>query len=103
MVSNGVKRHIEIGGSGFETTFAALAIRNALATISTMASGSCLTLDEPDSTVNDENLDVLYELYNRILKNYDFIFHTTHTMNVEDRHDMIGTVVKEGNISKIEI
>lgn len=103
MVNDGVKKPIEVGGSGLETTFAALAVRNALATISSMSSASCLTLDEVDSTVNSDNIDALYELYNRMLSSYDFIFHVTHDDNVIDRHDMVVTVVKEGHISRIEM
>ena len=103
MVNDGVKKPIEVGGSGLETTFAALAVRNALATISSMSSASCLTLDEVDSTVNSDNIDALYELYNRMLSSYDFIFHVVHDDNVIDRHDMVVTVVKEGHISRIEM
>lgn len=103
MVNDGVKKPIEVGGSGLETTFAALAVRNALATISSMSSASCLTLDEVDSTVNSDNIDALYELYNRMLSSYDFIFHVVHDDNVVDRHDMVVTVVKEGHISRIEM
>lgn len=102
MLCDGMKKPIEVGGSGFETTFAALAVRNALATISSMSSATALTLDEIDSTVNDENVDALYELYHRILGGYDFIFHICHDSSVVDRHDMVVTVVKEGHISKIE-
>ena len=103
MVNDGKKKPIEVGGSGLETTFAALAVRNALATISSMSSANILCLDECDATINEENTDALYELYKRILSSYDFIFHITHDVTVEDRHDMIVTVVKEGHISRIEM
>lgn len=103
MVNDGVKKSIEVGGSGFETTFAALAVRNALATISSMASSNCLVLDECTSTINPENYDVLTELYKRILANYDYIIDICHTSELDDIHDMVVTIVKEGHISKIEI
>jgi DNA repair exonuclease SbcCD ATPase subunit len=102
MVNDGAKRPIEVGGSGFETTFAALAVRNALATISSMSSSNMLVLDEVDSTVNPDNLDALYELYHRLLSSYDYIFHVVHDDNVADLHDMVVTVVKDGHISRIE-
>jgi DNA repair exonuclease SbcCD ATPase subunit len=102
MVNDGMKRPIEIGGSGFETTFAALAVRNALATVSTFAKPSFLVLDECTSTINPENYDVLNELYHRILQNYDFIMDISHTSELDEIHDMVVTVVKDGHISKIE-
>lgn len=103
MVCDGVVKPIEVGGSGFEATFAALAVRSALASISSITRPSFLTLDEVDSTVNPENVDMLYELYNRILQNYSFIFHIVHDDSVVDRHDSVVTIVKEGHISKIEM
>lgn len=103
MVCDGVVKPIEVGGSGFEATFAALAVRSALASISSITRPSFLTLDEVDSTVNPENVDMLYELYNRILQNYSFIFHIVHDDSVVDRHDAVVTIVKEGHISKIEM
>lgn len=103
MVNDGVKKPIEVGGSGFETTFAALAVRNALATISSFAKPSCLVLDECTSTINPENYDVLTELYKRILSNYDYIIDICHTSELDEIHDMVVTVVKEGHLSRIEI
>lgn len=103
MVCDNVVKPIEVGGSGFEATFAALAVRSALASISSITRPSFLTLDEVDSTVNPENVDMLYELYNRILQNYSFIFHIVHDDSVVDRHDAVVTIVKEGHISKIEM
>ena len=102
MVNDGAKRPIEVGGSGFETTFAALAVRNALATISSMSSSNMLVLDECTSTINPENYDTLNELYHRISSNYDFIFDISHNSDLDEIHDMIVTVVKEGHISKID-
>jgi DNA repair exonuclease SbcCD ATPase subunit len=102
MINDGMKKPIEVGGSGFETTFAALAVRNALATISSMSSSSILCLDECTSTINPENYDALNELYHRISSNYDFIFDISHNSDLDEIHDMVVTVVKEGHISRIE-
>jgi exonuclease SbcC len=104
LVCDGVEMPIEKGASGFEATFGGIAVRNALATISSLSRPNYLTLDEVDSTINPENMDNLYELYNRILTNYDFIFHIVHTDNEEviAKHNQIVTVVKENHISKID-
>lgn len=102
MVADNVKKAIEIGGSGFETTFAAMAVRSALATISSMSSSNMLVLDECTSTINPENYDVLKELYLRILQNYDFILDISHISELDEMHDSVVTIVKEGHISKVE-
>ncbi len=104
LVSDGVSMPIEKGASGFEATFGGIAVRNALATISSLSRPNYLTLDECDSTINPENIDKLYELYNRILANYGFIFHIVHTDNEEiiSKHEQVVTVVKENRISKID-
>lgn len=103
MRCDGSDMPIGVSGSGFETTFAGIAVRSALATIGSQTNSSYLTLDEIDSTVNQENTDVLYELYNRLLNNYDFIFHIVHDDSVVDKHDMVVTVVKDGHVSRIEM
>ena len=104
LVCDGVEMPIEKGASGFEATFGGIAVRNALATISSLSRPNYLTLDEVDSTISPENLDNLYELYNRILTNYDFIFHIVHTDNedVIAKHNQVVTVVKQNHISKID-
>ena len=105
LVCDGVEMPIEKGASGFEATFGGIAVRNALATISSLSRPNYLSCDEIDSTISPENQDALYELYKRILSNYDFIFHIVHTDNEEiiAKHDMIVTVAKYNHVSKIEI
>lgn len=96
---------IEKAASGFESTFAGIAVRNALASISTLSRPNYLSCDEIDSTISPENQDSLYKLYQRILSNYDFIIHIVHTDNEDilSKHDMTITIVKDGHISKIEM
>ena len=105
LVSDNHSMAIEKAASGFEATFAGIAVRNALASISSLSRPSFIVYDEIDSTVHPENNERLYELYNRILGNYDFIFHIVHTDNEDiiGKHNTIITIVKEGHVSKIEI
>lgn len=103
MVTDGSSMPVDVSSSGFETTFAALAVRSALANISSITKVNCLTLDEIDSTVNPENYDNLRELYSRILGQYQYIFHICHTAELEDMHDMVITITKKDHISSIEI
>jgi DNA repair exonuclease SbcCD ATPase subunit len=91
------------GISGLEKTLTSLAIRAALGNISTLSKPNFLTLDEIIGTVAIENYDNLRELLNRMLMNYDFILHIAHTDMVRDWHDKFITIIKENNISRIEV
>jgi DNA repair exonuclease SbcCD ATPase subunit len=91
------------GISGLEKTLTSLAIRAALGNMSTLSKPNFLTLDEIIGTVAIENYDNLRELLNRMLMNYDFILHIAHTDMVRDWHDKFITIIKENNISRIEV
>ena len=103
MYREGKKLDLGTCSSGFEGTFASLAIRSALASIATMAKPNFLTLDEIDATIAVSNYGNLTELYRRILNNYQFILHIAHNEQLESIHDMTITVYKENNISKLMI
>lgn len=103
MFRDGKKMDLATCSSGFEGTFAALAIRSALASIATISKPNFLTLDEIDATIAVSNYDNLTELYRRILHNYQFIIHIAHNELLEHIHDMTITVYKENNISKIMV
>lgn len=102
LTKNGVELDLGTCASGFEGTVASLALRSALASISTMAKPNFLVLDEVLGLTASCNYDNIHELYNRILSNYDFILNITHNENLYDWHKQIITVVKEGNISKLK-
>lgn len=102
LVKDGVKLNLGVGASGFEGTIASLALRSALASISTMSKPNFLVLDEILSGVAACNYDNVFELYNRILSNYDFILNITHNELIYDWHNEIITVTKDNNISKIK-
>ena len=100
---DGQKMDLGTCSSGFEGTFAALAIRSALASIGNIASPSMMCLDEVDATIAAPNYDNLTELYRRILSNYQFIIHIAHNELLEHIHDMTIMVYKENNVSKIAL
>lgn len=100
---DGQKMDLGTCSSGFEGTFAALAIRSALASIGNIASPSMMCLDEVDATIAAPNYDNLTELYRRILSNYQFIIHIAHNELLEHIHDMTIMVYKEDNVSKISL
>lgn len=104
LVRGGVKLDLGIGASGFESVVSSLAIRSALATVSSLPKSRNLVLDEILDGVAVSNYDNVRELYNRIIKNYDFILHITHNEMIADWHDTVITVTKDlaDNTSKIE-
>lgn len=102
LVKDGVNMNLGTAASGFEETMASLALRSALAGISTMSKPNFLVLDEILSGVAACNYDNVFELYNRILGNYDFILNITHNELIYDWHNEIITVIKDNNISTIK-
>lgn len=98
---DGCKMDLATCASGFEGTFAALAIRSALASIGNIASPSMMCLDEVDATIAAVNYDKLEKLYKRILNNYQFIIHIAHNELLDNIHNGTIIVVKDNNVSKI--
>jgi DNA repair exonuclease SbcCD ATPase subunit len=90
-------------GSGFEQTVSALALRAVLGNISTMSRPSFMLLDEVLGGVAKDNYENIKKLYDRILKDYSFIFQVTHLDDIADWHDTTVVVKKENRVSKISI
>jgi len=88
-------------GSGYEKTAASIALRAVLGKISTMPKPSFILLDEVLGGVAEENYDNIKKLYDRILPDYNFIFHITHLEQLEDWSQQTVLVKKENNISKV--
>jgi DNA repair exonuclease SbcCD ATPase subunit len=90
-------------GSGFEQTVAALALRAVLGNISTMSRPSFMLLDEVLGGVAKDNYENIKKLYDRMLKDYSFIFQVTHLDDIADWHDTTVVVKKENRVSKISV
>ena len=88
-------------GSGYEKTAASIALRAVLGKISTMPKPSFIVLDEILGGVAEENYDNIKKLYDRILPDYNHIFHICHLSSIEDWHNQTITVKKENNISRV--
>lgn len=100
LIRNGVKCALG-SGSGYEQTCAGLALRVILGNISTLPRPNYIILDEILGGVAEENYDKIKILYNRIVKDYSFIFQITHLKSIIDWHDYIITIEKKDNISRI--
>lgn len=90
-------------GSGFEQTVASLALRSVLSKISTFSKPSFVIFDEVLGGVSDENYEQVKNLYDKIVKDYDFIFQITHLKQISDWHDKTVVVRKVKNISTISM
>ena len=102
IIADGVMSDLS-SGSGFEQTVAALALRCALGKISSMSRPSFMLLDEVLGGVAKENYENVKKLYDRMLKEYSFIFQVTHLDEIADWHDTTVVVKKEDRISKISV
>lgn len=102
LIVDDVKSNL-LSGSGFEQTVAALALRAVLGNISTLPRPSFMLLDEVLGGVAKDNYDNVKKLYDRILKDYSFIFQITHLDDIADWHETTVVVKKENRISSISV
>ena len=89
------------GGSGFERTASALALRCVLGSISTMPRPNFITLDEILGKVSKDNYENILNMYKKIENNYQFILHISHIEDIKDWHNSTIKITKISNISKI--
>ena len=85
--------------SGLERTQAALALRVVLGNMSMLSRPPFILLDEVLGGVAKENYEDMKRLYDKIVTNYEFVLHICHIDL--DWHNMVVTVKKENNISRI--
>ena len=103
LVRDGISMNIGDAASGYEETMASIALRSALATVSSFAKPNLLVLDEIFGTISQTHYDDAHELLMRIMKNHDFIIDITHNENIYDWHSQIIEVMKENNISRLTV
>ena len=77
LIRNNVKYRLS-AASGLEKTQAALALRVVLGKMSNLNKPPFVLFDEILGTVAKENYDDMKKLYDKILRNYDFILHICH-------------------------
>lgn len=103
LVHDGISMDVGRAASGYEETMASLALRSALASVSSFAKPNLLVLDEIFGATGSSHYDDIHELLNRIMKNHDFVINITHNEFITDWHNQIIEVVKENNVSKITV
>lgn len=102
LVKDGIYSDLS-GGSGFELTASALALRAVLAEMSTIPRMNILVLDEVFGRVAKENYDSIKSLLEKIGNNYNHLINITHLDEFKDYCDSHIVVKKENNISTIEL
>ncbi len=99
---DGVSRPLK-SGSGLEKTASSIALRSILGKMSTLPMPNFISFDEVLGKVSSENIDKLKPLFDKIKDMYDVVFLITHNDLIKDWGDNIVTIVKEKNISRIQI
>ena len=103
LIRDGVNMDLGVAASGWEGCVSSLALRSALASVATLPRPNFMVGDEILSGVSSENADNIFKLFRRMLPNYDCIIHICHDTTLSDFHDSTITIVKENNISKVEL
>lgn len=102
LIKDGIEKQLK-AGSGFERTASSLALRCVLGKMSKLSMPNFITFDEVLGRVAPNNVEKMKLLFDKVKDMYDNIFFITQNEVVKDWADNIVTVVKENNISKIQI
>jgi exonuclease SbcC len=100
LIKDGVYKNLH-GGSGFELTAAALALRSVLADMSTIPRCGTLVLDEVWGRVSKENYDNMKNLITKIAQSYDSMILISHLDEIRDWCQNHIVVKKENNVSTL--
>lgn len=102
LLKDGIEKQLK-AGSGFERTASSLALRCVLGKMSKLSMPNFITFDEVLGRVAPNNIEKMKLLFDKVKDMYDNVFFITQNEVVKDWADNIVTVVKENNISKVQI
>jgi DNA repair exonuclease SbcCD ATPase subunit len=88
-------------GSGYEKTIASLALRSVLSKICSLPKPNIIVMDEVFGKISNENLDMVYEFFNKIKDYFEKIFLITHNPLITNWSDNVVKIKKEDNISRV--
>ena len=100
LIKDGVYKNLH-GGSGFELTASALALRSVLADLSTIPRCGTLVLDEVWGRVSKENYENMKNLITKIAQSYDSMILISHLDEIRDWCQNHIVVKKEDNVSTL--
>lgn len=98
--SSGVEKPMS-GGSGYERTLAALALRAVLAKVCSLPKPNIVCFDEVFGKVSNENLEFVGKFFNKIRDYFEKIIIISHNPLVKEWCDGYITVEKKNNISNL--
>lgn len=90
-----------VSGSGFEKTIASLALRSVLSKISSLPKPDVMVFDEVFGKVSNENLEKVFEFFDKIKKYFPKIFVITHNELISQWSSKSISITKDNNISKV--
>ena len=102
LLKDGIEKQLK-AGSGFERTASSLALRCVLGKMSKLSMPNFITFDEVLGRVAPNNIEKMKLLFDKVKDMYDNVFFITQNEVVKDWADNIVTVIKENNISKVQI
>ncbi len=98
--SSGIEKPMS-GGSGYERTLAALALRAVLAKVCSLPKPNIVCFDEVFGKVSNENLEFVGKFFNKIRDYFEKIIIISHNPLVKEWCDGYITVEKKNNISNL--
>ena len=100
LIKDGVYSSLS-GGSGFEKTISALALRFVLGNISSLPKMQFLVVDEIFGRVARDNYEKVKLLFEKATTDYEAVIIVSHLLEIKEWCNHIITVVKENNISRL--
>ena len=89
-------------GSGAEKTIAAMAIRMALLTVSSMPKGDVFILDEPGTALDEENMEGFIRMLELIKVNFKTVLLISHLDSLKDCVDMQVVIDKKDGYAHVK-
>ena len=89
-------------GSGAEKTIAAMAIRMALLTVSSMPKGDVFILDEPGTALDEENMEGFIRILELIKVNFRTVLLISHLDSLKDCVDMQIVIDKKDGYAHVK-
>ena len=88
-------------GSGAEKTIAAMAIRLALLSVSSLPKSNIFILDEPGTSLDAENMDGFIHILDLVKSYFKTVFLISHLDSLKDCVDMQITIDKNGDYAHV--
>ena len=89
--------------SGMERFISSLAMRVALINVSNLPRGNFLAIDEGWGTMDSDNLNSVYSLFQYLKSQFQFTFIVSHIEQMRDAVDSLLEIKKESGFSSVNL